>query len=111
MAVAGRPGAGWLGAALAGCKPRPPKRPAQVPAEAFWAGDRKAGVFILDQGKPDEGRAMKVFDDRSGALLAEGVFVLRGTARAELPPEDFKGWNGEALVLSDGTLMTPKRRP
>lgn len=86
------------------CTPRPPKG---VPANAVWAGTRKAGAFVVIGDQTLDGWKIKVYD-RRGALLADGPFVLRGMARAELLPEEFAGWESGTLRLKDGALLVPK---
>ena len=95
---------------LTACGPSIPKKPAGVPEQAFWAGDGKGGAFV-DIGVPDhEGWQVKVFDDHSGALLAQGLFVIHGgAARPSWHQEDFAGWDGKAVLLKDGGVLVPKR--
>lgn len=97
-----------LAAALAGCGPRAPRKPAGVSQEAFWVGDRKAGAFVDLGPKEREGWRVRIYDDHSGALKADAVFVLRGLARSEIAREEFVGYDGHALRLSDGALMVPR---
>ena len=95
---------------LVACGPNIPKKPAGVPAEAFWAGDSKGGAFVA-VGVPDhEGWQVKIYDDRSGALLAQGLYVIHhGGARAAFHQEDFASWDGQAVHLSDGGTLVPKK--
>ena len=109
-----RQGRGWIMVAallMAGCAPRAPQKPAGLPGEAFWVGDRKAGVFVVLGPKDREGWRLKIYDDHSGALRAEGTYTLRGLARAELRPEELVAFDGRALHLADGALLVPKVQP
>lgn len=95
---------------LAACGPNIPKKPAGVPEEAFWAGDSKGGAFVVI-GVPDhEGWQVKVHDERTGAVLAQGLFVIRGaSARPSFHQEDFAGWDGRAVHLAGGGILEPKK--
>ena len=96
--------------ALTACGPSIPKKPAGVPEQAFWAGDGKGGAFV-EIGVPDhEGWQVKVFDDHSGALLTQGIFVIHGSAaRPSFHQEDFAGWNGRAVLLTGGGVLEPRK--
>ncbi|HLO68881.1 MAG TPA: hypothetical protein VK188_17790 [Holophaga sp.] len=97
--------------ALAACGPHIPPRPAGVPADTFWAGDSKGGVFVAI-GVPDhEGWQVKLYDDRSGAVVGQGLYVIhRGIARPSFKQEDFAGWDGKAVLLTGGGVLEPKVR-
>jgi hypothetical protein len=96
---------------MAGCAPRAPQKPAGVPAGSFWVGDRKAGVFVVVGPKAREGWRVQIYDDRTGAVRGEGVYTLRGLARAELTQEELVSFDGHALHLADGALLVPKVQP
>jgi len=85
-----------------------PSRPAGIPEEAFWVGKRKDGVFVFIGARDGLGWQVKIYD-RKGVLKAEGAYVLRGMARAEIVPEEVLSYDGEALHLADGTLLIPRR--
>lgn len=87
---------------------RVPPRPANVPAESFFVGKRKDGVFVLIGPRDGLGWQLKIYG-RDGVLKREGAYVLRGMARAEIVPEEVISYDGEALHLSDGTLLIPRR--
>jgi hypothetical protein len=108
MKVSIRIGGAVLAALLAGCTPSAPPRPPSVPPQATWAGTRKAGVFVLVGPQDREAWLIKVFDDRTGAVRAEGPYVLRGAARAEIQAEEIVGFDAQGLHLSDGALMVPR---
>jgi len=95
---------------LLACGPSIPKKPAGVPQQAFWAGDAKGGVFVA-VGVPDhEGWQVKLYDDHSGAVLAQGLYVIHGgAARPAFQQEDFAGWDGTAVLLKDGGVLVPKK--
>lgn len=93
------------------CGPSAPKKPAGVASEAFWVGDRHQGVFVY-QGLPDhEGWQMKIYDDHTGTVLSEGLFVIqKGLARPEIRQEEIASWDGKVLRMKDGAtvgLKTP----
>jgi hypothetical protein len=96
---------------LTACGPHIPRKPAGVPKEAFWAGDAKGGAFVAI-GVPDhEGWQVKVYDDRNGALLSQGLFVIHGgAARPSFHQEDFARWDGRTVHLTGGGVLEPKNR-
>ena len=105
----------WLGLALlavmVACAPRAPRRPAGLPAASFWVGTRHGGAFVELGAKDRDGWRVRIFDDHSGAVRSEGLFVLRGIARAELGPEDIIACDGTTLRLTDGARLVPKGTP
>ena len=106
-----RQGAGWalvLLAVMLGCAARAPRKPAGVPPESFWVGTRHSGVFVIIGAKEREAWRIRIFDDRSGAVRAEGPFILRGIARADIDAEDIASFDGTNLHLTDGALLVPK---
>ena len=90
-----------------GCD-RVPPRPANVPAESFFVGKRRDGVFVVIGPREGLGWHVKIYG-RDGNLKREGAYVLRGMARAEIVPEEVLRFDGEALYLRDGTLLIPRR--
>lgn len=90
-----------------GCS-RVPPRPANVPAESFFVGKRKDGVFVVIGAPEGMGWHVKIYG-RDGSLEREGSYVLRGMARAHIVPKEVLNFDGEALHLSDGTLLVPRR--
>jgi hypothetical protein len=96
---------------LIACGPSIPKKPAGVPEQAFWAGDGKAPGAFVAIGVPDhEGWQVKIFDDHTGALLGQGLYVIhQGGARPSFQQEDFAGWDGKAVHLKDGGVLVPKQ--
>ncbi|MDP2875605.1 MAG: hypothetical protein Q8O00_05420 [Holophaga sp.] len=93
-------------AVLIGCGA--PSRPAGLPEGAFWAGKRSNGAFVLIGARDGLGWQLKIYD-RKGTLKAEGAYVLRGMAKANIVPEEIVSYDGQALHLSDGTLLIPRR--
>ena len=100
-----------LGAVMVGCAPRAPRKPAGVAPEAFWVGNRHGGVFVVIGPKDRDGWRIRIADDHTGAARADGLFNLRGIARAEIAPEDITAYDGTALHLADGATLVPKRKP
>lgn len=84
-----------------------PTRPAGVPPEAFHAGQGKARVWISVGEREPLGWKLRVYD-RKGALLKEGSFRMQGMARAQVLPEEVVGWDGSALLLTDGGKLVPR---
>lgn len=93
-------------AVMVGCGT--PSRPSNVPEASFWAGKRKDGVFVFIGARDGLGWQVKIYD-RKGRLKAQGAYVLRGMAKAEIVPEEVLSYDGEALHLADGTLLIPRR--
>ena len=93
---------------LTACGPHVPPRPASVPQEAQWLGDRKGGVFVLIGAQEMDGWRLKIYDDHTGALKADGPFVLRGMARAELSVGDLAFFDGQSIHLKDGAVLGPR---
>lgn len=103
---------------MSGCKikqvesePEPPARPARVPDKAVWAGGVDGGSFILLESTPKADRyAARIYDDRSGEVIFDGVLsVDQGTA---VPldvkdPKVFGFWDGDTLYLRDGRSLSP----
>lgn len=91
----------------------PPRRPGNVPANAFWVGGPDGGVFIHLQRSPETKQQPRVYDaqiynDGSGDLWYSGKLVLTGNLHPEpniAEPETFLGWDGERLHLADGRTM------
>lgn len=98
-----------LALALVACGPRIPPRPAGVPENVYWAGDPKGGVFIAVLNPDHEGWQVKLYDDHSGAVVGQGLYVIhRGIGRSAFQQEDFAGWDGKAVHLTDGGVLEPK---
>ena len=105
----------WLAlalmAGLLACTAKAPQKPGGLGTETFWVGDRKGGVFVLLGPKDHEGWRVKIYDDRTGAVKADGLFTLRGIARAEINKEELVAYDGRALRLADGATLAPKVTP
>ena len=84
-----------------------PSRPQGVPAEAFFVGKRRGGVFVIVGAPHATGWFLKIYD-RKGTLIKEGPFALKGYARGEILPEEVVGWNGTELALADGSRLVPR---
>jgi len=91
-----------------------PARPASVPAEAFWLGGPDGGVWLTLSTQPaDSGRRAqaRVFH-QDGSVWYQGPLKLApDTARAaDLTDRALlAGWDGEALILTDGRAYTIAR--
>ena len=61
-------------------------------------------------GVPDhEGWQVRVFDDHTGAVLGQGLYVIhQGVARSFFTQDDFDTWDGKAVHLKDGGVLVPK---
>jgi hypothetical protein len=95
---------------LAACGLHIPRKPAGVPQEAFWSTDTGRGGVFIAIGVPDhEGWQVKVYDDRTGAVVGQGLYVIhQGSARPAFHQEDFAGWDGRAVRLAGGGVLEPK---
>jgi len=82
-----------------------PSRPPGVPAEAFWV---KGGVFLRVGSPVSTGWHMTLYDPKTGAVKAEGVYLLRGLGRAEITKEEIASWNGHEFLLKDGGRLVPR---
>ncbi len=82
------------------------RRPAQVPRESVWVGDKAGGAFVLLGTREGSRWRLKVWS-RDGALLADGPFALQGMARASIEPHELAAWDGRRLALKDGSLLVP----
>ncbi len=85
-----------------------PERPSGVPAQAFWLGGADGGVFVLLQASAS-GRAdykARIFYPH-GEVWYEGLLHLdRGPAVNVADQHLFSGWDGTALLLSDGRRLS-----
>ena len=95
----------------------PPKRPAGVPAEAFWVGGPDGGVFVVIKRatRPPGTFAGKIYHD-DGTLWYAGPLVPapRGVSIDPSQHHQFDAWDGDNLLLSDGRWLESvktKRRP
>lgn len=84
-----------------------PPKPQGVPAEAFFAGKRKDGVFVTIGDPYGTGWIVKIHD-RKGTLIKEGPFALKGMGRGEIRPEEVVRWDGTQLLLADGSRLVPR---
>jgi len=90
----------------------PPKKPARVPAQAVWVGGPDGGVFvILERTKDRRGTfTAKIFYD-DGQLWYAGLLApAPRDGAADIDPDQhdqFVGWDGERLLLSDGRSLEP----
>jgi hypothetical protein len=87
---------------------REPPLPPGAPAEAFWVGPKNTGVF-LHVGRPvGTGWEMTLYDPKTGAVKAKGIFLLRGFGRAQIKKDDVASWDGHEFLLVDGGRLVPK---
>jgi hypothetical protein len=70
-------------------------------------GNRQSGVFVVLGPQDRDGWRIRIYDDHSGATRAEGLFHLRGIARAEITPGEITAYDGTALYLADGAALLP----
>jgi hypothetical protein len=85
-----------------------PHKPKGVPADSFWIGPRKTGVFVKVGQPVGAGWHLTIYDRKRGTVKAEGTYLLLGPARAEFMKEDFAGWDGQNILLTDGGRLVPK---
>jgi hypothetical protein len=92
---------------LVACNREPP-HPKAVPQEAFWVGPPKTGVFLQVGSPVGIGWNMTLYDPKTGAVRAKGVYILQGFARAEIGKEDVASWDGREFLLKDGGRLVPR---
>jgi hypothetical protein len=93
--------------ALVACNREPP-HPKGVPAEAFWVGPPKTGVFLQVGSPVDTGWNMTLYDRKTGQVKIKGVYLLQGFGRAEITQEDVDSWDGHQFLLKDGGRLVPR---
>jgi len=89
---------------LCGCS-KSPHRPSDVPAGAVWVD----GAFI-DCSIEETSRANRctIYDDRSGAVLLAGLFVLSGAGReAQQRDLRYQAFDGTKILLQDARALEP----
>jgi hypothetical protein len=90
----------------------PPTRPASVPAEAFWVGGLDGGVFVLIERTSDgRGRFAGKIYHPDGELWYAGPLVP-APRDASIDPtqhDQFAGWDGQRLLMSDGRWLESVR--
>ena len=85
-----------------------PRRPAGVPAQAFWVGGLDGGVFVLLERSNDrKGTFAGKIYHQDGELLYAGPLVPKpaGTFVDPAQHEQFAGWDGERLLIADGRSL------
>ena len=93
--------------ALCSCN-REPARPKVVPAEAFWVGPPKTGVFLQVGSPVGIGWNMTLYDPKTGAVRTKGVYQLHGFGRAEITKAEVASWDGREFLLKDGGRLVPR---
>ncbi len=90
-----------------------PRRPARVPAQAFWVGGPDGGVFlVLERSNARKGTfAAKIYHP-DGELWYAGSLVLKPPGTSVDPSQhgQFVGWDGERLLMNDGRWLEPVRK-
>lgn len=95
-----------------GARADQPKKPAGLPAQAVWVGGPDGGVFVfLERTNDRRGTfAAKIFH-ADGELWYAGLLVpAPRDAAGDIEPgqhDQFAGWDGERLLLSDGRWLEP----
>lgn len=75
-----------------------PPRPAGVPTTATWSGGPVCGTFAECSALPDRAFYCRVFQERTGAVLAAGRYQPRGAASGSLRAP----CAGDRITFSDG---------
>lgn len=89
----------------------PGKRPENVHQDAVWVGGADGGVYVLvtkPSSAPSDTYSAHIFHE-NGESWYQGVLVLRPDASNPLDLENknqFSGWDGDKLYLSDGRYLT-----
>lgn len=97
-------------ALVLGCAKGTPKPPPNVPAAALFAGEPGKGHFIHFESITQLGWMVKIYDEKTGAVVHAGEFRVMGLARAEVRPEELVGFDGQFIHLKDGTRLVPWKK-
>ena len=91
-----------------------PERHASVPKEAFWLGGTDGGVFVLINKNVKD--PLPIYQGTifypQGEIWYQGPLIVEphDQPNIDLKNRDiFTGWDGEALLLSDGRSLRVKR--
>ena len=102
-------------AALACRASADPPRPRAVPKTALWLGGPDGGAFVLVKRAA---KAPATFDAQifheNGEVWYRGPMDLDppgGNAPDVADRAVFSGWDGDRLILTDGRLLRPSRKP
>jgi len=90
-----------------------PARPAPVPADAFWVGGPDGGVFVrLERTPGDKGNLSGKIYHPDGELWYAGPLVPRppGTSVDPARHDQFDGWDGERLLMTEGRWLESVKR-
>lgn len=90
---------------------RTPQRPTGVPPDAVWAGGAEGGAWIRCVAEGARNRC-SVYNDFTGQLETEGLFVIRGT-QAGVPRNElgYNGFDGTSIYLLNGKVLVPAEVP
>ena len=94
---------------LLGCKPHAPARPAGVPVSAVWVGGADGGAFIdCARSLHGEPNRCNVYNDGTGAVEMDGLFVVRGQARGARADElQYDSADGTRIYLKNNLVLVP----
>ncbi len=86
-----------------------PDRPSSVPPSAEWVGGDKGGSWIeCEFDSTSKANRCHVYNENTGRLKAEGLYVLRSTGEGVRPGElSYSFFDGRVIGLMDGRLLVP----
>ncbi|MCP4297428.1 MAG: hypothetical protein GY786_17645 [Proteobacteria bacterium] len=88
----------------------PPKKPASIPASAFWIGGIDGGNFIIVKRNKNKKKSFfaEIYNDHSGDVEFEGILEYSGDEEISNKLNDrsiYLGWDGNKLHLVSGAFM------
>jgi len=86
---------------------RPPQRPVHLPVAAEWAGHGASGRFFLVGERAGTVFTIMVFEPREGLQHPVKRWRMVGFARTELIPDEIAGFEGNTILLKDGSKLMP----
>ncbi|HKO20666.1 MAG TPA: hypothetical protein VJU82_17455 [Acidobacteriaceae bacterium] len=98
-------------AVLLGCKPKPsePRRPANVPQSAVWAGGIDGGAFIVCiPSTGNEANTCTVYNESTGDVWMSGRYLLKGKQRGATASElHYQAADGRNINLDHNLILVP----
>jgi hypothetical protein len=88
-------------------EPRPPQRPAHLPAAAEWAGRGAAGRFYLVGEREGTLFTIQVFEPGEGLQHPVKRWRMVGFARTGLIADEIAGFEEGCILLKDGSKLLP----
>jgi len=100
-------------AGLMGCNASEPRRPANVPRSAVWAGGADGGAFILCAPSiANEANTCTVYNDSTGDVWMSGRYLLKGKQRGATASElEYQAADGRNIYLGHNLILVPNSPP